>query len=59
MDDKELLEKAMNYIMWNDDDLYICEYLHGIEEESKYCSENCENCCTECVIRFLKNWTPL
>lgn len=43
MDNKELLEKAQYYIMLNDDNLYVCEYLQSIEEESKYCAENCEN----------------
>lgn len=32
MDNKELLEKAQYYIMLNDDNLYVCEYLQSIEE---------------------------
>ena len=54
-----MLNKALDYIMINDDDLYICEYLHDIEEESKYCKDNCNNYCRECVERFLKHWTPI
>lgn len=59
MDEKEMLNKALDYIMINDDDLYICDFLHDIEEESKYCKDNCDNYCRECVERFLKHWTPI
>ena len=59
MDDKELLKKALDYIMITDDNLYICDFLLDIDEESEYCKENCNNYCTECVKRFLKQWTPI
>lgn len=55
--DKELLDRAIDFIIWREEDNdYICEKLHEIPEEHKLCAEDCQNLDHWCVLRFLMHY---
>ena len=57
MTDSQYLDNALDFIVEREQDGdYICCALHDIPKEYKICSEDCQNLCRNCVLRFLENY---
>lgn len=57
MTDSQYLDKALDFIVEREkDDDYICCALLDIPKEHEICSEDCQNLCRNCVLRFLENY---